>query len=195
MRKYSLWIFLLALFCLALLSQREKAPQQNQPAGINNYTEKKHTVNCDCGDSSRLIVETLYLTVPDSLSYHGIFIIEQKLHFVNGKSSKFLALPFFNRKIGYKPDSLTVEETALYEVKCIFNDKRQVYMLYGGNWFDPPHEFFGLCSVDGNWLAYYYGSMYETFKEYGDYQVYEQEFGEDIHSLEEMISVLPENSK
>lgn len=67
----------------------------------------------------------------------------------------------------------------------------QFYSLYGIHWFDPPHEFFALCSQDGEWLNYYYGSMREVYGQYDNGHKYELEYGNDVNSLRDMVSVLP----
>lgn len=204
MEQYIYKSFILASICLNLSCQfkgKEVVPlpksdkiQQIQPDSIDVVTEKKHIVTCNCGDSSKLIVETSYLNVPDSITYRRMLIIEQKLHFIKKGGSKILATPFFSRTVNYNSKPLTIKETGLIEVKCISKGSRYSYKLYGIHWFDPPHEFFGLCSIEGDWLWYYYGSMHEAFKEYGNHEKYEEEFGSEIRSLKNMIDVLPKQN-
>lgn len=167
--------------------------QPSQPDSMDIEMVQKHVASCDCEDSSSLIVETLYKVDVDAVSYYKLLVLGQNLRVIYGEDTTNMPLPFFDTTFIRGKDTLTVKKTALYEVKCIPNTMKQIYSLSGIHWFDPPHEFFGLCSTEGKWLWYYYGSMHESFKKYryGDYEKYEQEFGEEINSLKNMTPVLP----
>lgn len=203
MKQYIIQVLMFLLFCLALGCQ----PKGNKemagtlvaekalfpaPESIEVDTIKSYTATCSCGDSSKLVVESQYRTVHDSVSYHKIVIISQELRISDGDYTKNISLPFFDSLLIYGNDTIMVKQTALYDIKCLSSGTKQIYKLYGAHWFDPPHEFFGLCSTRGKWLWYYYGSMHEVFKKYGDDEKYEREFGSEVRSLKNMIPVLPE---
>lgn len=204
MKQYIFEGLAIALLCLnlccqsknreTLSSQGFEAHQPSQRSRTDIAMVKKHTATCDCGDSSKLIVETLYKADVDTVSYYKLLILSQDLSIIYGEDTTSLPLPFFDSTFISGKETLIVKKTALYEVKCILNGMKRGYSLNGIHWFDPPHSFYGLCSSEGKWLWYYYGTMHEIFREYNDeyYQKYEQEFGEEINSLKNMIPVLPD---
>lgn len=202
MKRYIIQGLVFLLFCLALgckpkgnkemagtlVAEKALLPA---PESIEVDTIKSYTVTCNCGDSSKLVVETRYRTVHDSVSHHRVLVVKQELRFIEREEVVNLSLPFFDSVMYFNKNSMLAKQTALRKVKCISSGGSHIYSLYGAHWFDPPHEFFGLCSTRGKWLWYYYGSMHEVFKKYGDDEKYEREFGSEVRSLKNMIPVLP----
>jgi hypothetical protein len=166
---------------------------------INNSIKKtgellSYEVDCTCGKGT-LTANTQYINLEDTdtLSRYKYIIISQSLIFQqHGKRVKKLIPPFrkMNRMILNKKTDVPI--TLIAQVKCIQNKENYIYSIYGANIYDPPHEFFALCSLDGKWLWFFYGDRYDAYDSWGKHDKYVEIFGEEVNNSINMIEVTPD---
>lgn len=157
--------------------------------------KEKLTYNkiCKCGKGS-LTVNTEYYITHDTLNEKSYIIINQDLVFaIDQKVVKSIKPPYKHLKRIINDQLINVPITDVYSVKCIEKDNQYAYKLYGANIYDPPHEFFSLNDLEGNWLWYFYGDRYDIYKSFGDEQVYIKKFGKQLNDLNDMIIVVPDD--
>jgi len=189
--KSTLLFYLINVTLLSCNFQNKNAHQPNSNDSYFMVEDMKiDSKVCNCGKNNSLLIRSNYFLVDDSISLGGILVSKQELFFIkNNIVSSIKIPPFRTQKIKIKEDTAIVQATNLSGVKCIKKDSGYVYLLYGINTFDPPHEFFALCSIKGDWLWYYYGNMNETFSSFGNKQKYEEFFGDEISNLNGMINI------
>ena len=168
----------------------EKIESQNPPE-LDFFVEKEYTSYINCDSYKELAVKTTYINVSDIISPYRPLIINQELFFY--KEGVKVTFPFNKRRVDLNGKPTEVFDTAICKVKCHRSEKGNwLYNIYGINNFDPPHEFFGLISPQGEWLWYYYGDRYDIYKSYGNNEEYIEEYGEELNSLKDMKQVCPD---
>lgn len=181
-------IIFAVLGALLLACKSGKTQDNNSAVQFANdtlYLEK----TCICTDRHMLKVRTSYFLVPDSINSWGWIALSQELVYQkDGEIIKSVHFPF--KKHLYQ-DSISVLSTTLRQAKCVSRGDSVIIQLYGAYHTDPPHEFFALTSIEGNWLYYYYGSMHEIYDSYGEEAIYETYFGREVNSLKHMTRISP----
>lgn len=157
---------------------------------------KEYSGRCYCGDSIYVEVLTKYIEVPDSVCEcaFGFVTIDQKINLVKGKEVIEVINPLFKKqKILLGNDSVLMSSTFINSAKCLQKDGfKKYFYIYGSNNVDPPHEFFGVISLNGNWQWYYYGDQNNTYAKKGDDKVLKKEFGKQAFSdLKDMTDLSP----
>lgn len=150
-----------------------------------------YSKSCDCGKGN-LTVNTKYYNIHDTINNYNYIITHQELVFnIDNKIIKKVIPPYkhIERTIYNQPYNVPV--TDIYSIKCVQKDNEFIYSIYGGNIYDPPHEFFSLNNLEGEWLWYFYGDRYDTYDSFGDYELYVKKFGEQVNKLDDMIEVIP----
>lgn len=191
MKNLSPIILCVALFVLSCSGSSTKIKAEKKDAV--QIKIKIFEAGCKCASDNKLIVRTEYIDVPDSINEFGIIIIKQSLIFENEDTIVQTLYPPFRKKVLLlNEEKIEVPLTSVSNIKCLHNGNDWIYKIYGSNEFDPPHEFFALSSLDGEWLSYYYGSKDEIYEKHSDEEKYIDQFGkENITSLKNMIRVIP----
>lgn len=171
-----------------VFNDREIIENEVLPSDIEFYTTKYNSTEIVCNDKNKLLVKTIYMNVPDTISPFGHLIFSQELIFYkNGIKAKSLIFPSKKETIKLQDRIVDIFQTSISGIKCHErNNGSFIYNIYGSHDIDPPHEFFGLISSDGEWLYYYYGSMHEVYESYGNEDELINEIGEEINSLKNM---------
>ncbi|PLK42099.1 hypothetical protein [Emticicia sp. TH156] len=200
MKYYNYIILILILFVVGFLlyfnnsaskEANENIENKEQP---NNLIEKDTVISCTCSNGTNSVkVKTKYLTYSKNSPQDSIFVINQKLFFIiDNKEVGTYEMPFFYTDVSLFNKKFKVSKTVLGGAKCLENNSKNViYSFYGFHAFDPQHEFFSLNSAKGEWLWYFYGDRYETYKKYGNESKYIKEYGSEVTSLNNMIKVFP----
>lgn len=159
---------------------------------VENHEKLTYSTDCNCGNGN-LTVNTEYYNVEDTLNSYNYIILNQELVFtIDQKVVKKIKPPYRQLKRIINNQLISVPITDIYSVKCIEKDNQYAYKLYGANLYDPPHEFFSLNDLEGNWLSYFYGDRYEVYESFGSDEPYIKKFGEHVIRLNDMIKVVPD---
>lgn len=199
--KYSNYIIpLLVLFVIGFLLYFNNSASKVVNKSVDNKEESKSLIekdtiiSCTCSNGINTVkVKSKYLTYSKNPPQDSIFILNQKLIFlIDGKEVGTYEMPFRYSEVSLFNKKFRVSKTVLTEAKCLENNSGSViYSFYGLHTFDPQHEFFSLNSAKGEWLWYFYGDRYETYKKYGNESKYIKEYGSEVTSLNNMIEVFP----
>ncbi|MEA5138216.1 hypothetical protein [Arcicella rigui] len=160
---------------------------------FDDLIKKDTIVSCNCSNGINSVkIKSKYL-IYKNLLQDSIFVVNQKLVFlINNKEIGNYKPPFLYSYVSLNGKKVKVLRTILAEAKCLENNSKHIiYSFYGFNTFDPEHEFFSLNSAKGNWLWYFYGDKYETYKKYGNQSKYIKKYGAKVTSLSNMVKVFP----
>ncbi|GAA0875023.1 hypothetical protein GCM10009118_14310 [Wandonia haliotis] len=187
MKILSLTIAILFVACSGTDLQKDYSPSLNSVS--NKWIDYELTHHCN----NLVKIKTTYSKVDDTISFRGFIVKNQEITIDKDDNTQLrVKLPFEFQTISTGTDSTIVMSTSVSKIQCLNVNGNTIIKLYGTNFFDPHHEFLGLVSLDGDWLWYYYGTMYETYKEFGKKQEWNNKIGEDkISDLNGMINVLP----
>lgn len=151
-----------------------------------------YSKGCDCGKGN-LTVNTEYYNIPDTINNYNYIITHQELVFnIDNKIIKKVIPPYKHIERMIYNQLYNVPVTDIYSVKCVQKNNEFIYSIYGGNIYDPPHEFFSFNNLEGEWLWYFYGDRYDTYKSFGDKNPYIERFGEQLNKLDDMTQVVPD---
>lgn len=200
MKYYNYIILILILFVVGYLfyfnnsTSKEVNRNIEDKEQFNSLIEKDTVILCNCSNGINSVkVKSKYLTYRKNLPQDSIFVINQKLIFlIDSKEVSTYEMPFLYSEVSLFNKKFKVSKTVLAKAKCLENNSKNViYSFYGFHSFDPQHEFFSLNSAKGEWLWYFYGDTYETYKKYGNQSKYIKEYGSEVTSLDNMTEVFP----
>lgn len=186
-------IFLIISSTIGFYFNNYASKKVNGNTKFDDLTKKDTVISCNCLNGINSVkIKSKYL-IYKNLPQDSIFVVNQKLVFlINNKEVGNYEPPFLYSHIILNGKKIKVLRTILAEAKCLENNSKNIiYSFYGFNTFDPEHEFFSLNSAKGNWLWYFYGDRYETYKKFGHQSNYIKKYGEDVTSLRNMVKVFP----
>lgn len=185
-------MILVMIGCSSHTSQTKSAEvNQHIMFDEQRLIEKDTSITCVCGDSVHSVkVISKYL---DS-TQDSNFVLDQKLIFLkNGIVVSTIELPFNYTSIEKLNNKVRVSKSVLLQAKCLINKSGKIiYSFYGSHTFDPQHEFFSYNDENGQWLWYFYGDRYDTYKKYGNESKFIKEFGDELSSLNNMVKIFPD---
>lgn len=200
MKSYNYIILILILFVVGFLlyfnssasaEVNKNIKKKEQP---NSLIEKDTIILCTCLNGINSVkIKSKYLISNKNLPQDSIFVINQKLIFlIDNKEVGTYEMPFRYLEVSFFNKKFNLSKTVLVMAKCLENNSGNViYSFYGLHTIDTEHEFFSLNSAKGDWLWYFYGDRYETYKKYGNKLKYIKEYGSELTSLNNMIKVFP----
>lgn len=181
-------IFLATLYTFGCTGKQVPVKKNSDDFQIQSDTTVM--LKCDAGKYMIKVVTRFLPNIKDTAC-----ILKQDVLVISTEGvQSAIKFPFSSFDVILGKETKVIQETFISGVKCMMSPSGNcAFYFYGISAFDPKHEFFGIFLPEGKWACYYLGNSKEVIKQYGDFELYDQEYGDEMLNLDGMTSVFEPN--